>query len=289
MAMTEKKRPALVATLAAAGLVLFGCPRRLDFGPRGEIEDPAALLSLVAEAEAQVVTVTGEARVRVDTPENRGAFSMFVAVSRPALLHLEPLDFFGRPQAVLVVQGDAFGLYQLQDNRYYRGPATPQNVSRFLPLALPAPELAQVMLGAAPRIPYERLELSVDTDCACYRLTLHQGAVRQELEVQPSRYRVLRSRIIGADAYNLEFSDFTTRDGAALPRRIVLGAPAVNVKVDLRYTDVTVNEAPDLTLFELEPVEGAEIVEVDERGAPQEGAPPPKGPDLAPPAEGAGG
>ena len=272
-----------LAALLVLTLGLAGCPpRRIDFGQRGEIDDPEALLKLVAEAEAQVFSVNGESRVRVDTPDARGAFSMFAALSRPSLIHLEPLDFFGRPQAVLVVNEGRFGLYQTQDNRYYTGPASPQNVSRFLPIALPAEELVQVMLGAAPRIPHERLELRSDEGCACYVLTLHRGEVRQELQVHPSRYRVLRSRVTGTNAYDLEFSDFAMKPEHAFPRRVLLTAPSAKVRLELRYTDVTLNEAPDLTMFELEPVEGAELIEVDPGGMPLQNVPPPRLPQLAP-------
>lgn len=272
--------PWAVVVVLAVGL--SGCPRRIDFGRQGEVDDPEALLKLVTEAESQVFSINGESRVRVDTPEARGAFSMFAALSRPALIHLEPLDFFGRPQAVLVVNEGRFGLYQAQDNRYYTGPASPQNVSRFLPIALPAEELVQVMLGNAPRIPHERAELRSDEGCACYVLTLHRGTVRQELEVHPNRYRVLRSRVTGTEAYDLEFSDFAMKGERAFPRRVVLTAPSAKVRLELRYTDFTLNEAPDLTMFDLEPVEGAEVVDVDPSGMPLENVPPPRLPQLAP-------
>ncbi len=271
---------AWLLAIAVAG-VLSGCPKRLDFGPEGEIENPEALLRLIAEAEAKVVAVVGETRVRVDTPEVKGAFSMFAAVSRPALIHLEPLDFFGRPQAVLVVQGEQFGLYQAEDNRYYTGPASPQNVSRFLPIALSAQELTLVLLGATPRIQHQRADLRSDEGCACYVLTLHQGEVSQELQVHPNKYRVQRSRIRGTRAYDLEFGELTL-DERAFPRRAILTAPTANVRVDLRFTDVQLNEAPDLTMFELSPIEGAEVVEVSPEGIPQGGAPPPTGPRLGP-------
>ncbi|MBX5481985.1 MAG: DUF4292 domain-containing protein [Myxococcaceae bacterium] len=279
-----RARPFVFLAAGALAAVLSGCPpRRIDFGPRGRIDDPEALLELVAETEATVITLDGEAKVHVDAPGGKGAFSMFMALVRPTYVHLEPLDFFGRPQGVLVINEDHFGLYQAQDNRFYEGPATAANVARFLPLALPPAELVRVMLGAVPRIPHERAELVPDERCACYVLTLHHGAVTQRLEVHPSRYRVLKSEVTGMPAYDLELGDLDTIQGISFPRRITLRAPAAQVEVSLRYADVTLNKAPDLTMFDTSAPEGAEIVPLDAQGRTVSPATPaPAGPPLMP-------
>lgn len=279
--------PSLRATplgvLALLALMLSGCPaHRIQFGPQGEITDPEALLKLISEQEAKVVSLNGEAKVHLRTPEAKGAFSLFVAISRPALVHLEPLDFFGRPQGVLVVNDGRFGLYQAQENRFYAGPASPANVSRFLPIALPAPELVQVMLGSVPRIPHEKAELQTDVKCGCYVLTLHRGGVSQRLEVDPRSYRVTRSEVRGVDAYDLQLEDLAQYGTLTFPRRITLSAEAAKVEVELHYGDVTLNQAPDLTLFDLEPPEGATVVPVDASGRPEGNVPPPSGPTLEP-------
>lgn len=264
--------PALGLALLLASM-LTGCPpHRIEFGPQGEITDPEALLHLISEAEAKTISVNGEAKVHLETPEAKGAFSMFIALSRPALVHLEPLDFFGRPQGVLVVNGQQFGLYQGQENRYYRGPASPENVSRFLPIVLPAPELVQVMLGVVPRITAGTAELVTNDKCGCYVLTLHNGGVTQRLEVDPRLFRVTKSELRGINAYDLELGDFEEHGPTSFPKHIMLRSEAAHVEVDLRYGDVTLNEAPDLTMFDLEPPEGAEVVDVDAQGRPEAGS-----------------
>ena len=256
---------------AAAALALTGCVKRIEFGPEGRIDDPEALLRLVEAAESRVITLSGDSKMRANTPQGRGAFSMFVALSRPAFIHLEPLDFFGKPQAVLGVNGDRFGLYSAQENKFFQGPASPENVSRFLPIVLPAAELVAIMLGAAPRIPHETASLRVDDACACYELTLTHGPVTQQLKVHPRYYRVLESRIRGAPGYDLAFEDLADYGKIAFPRRLILRAETAKVELDLRYTQVTLNESPDLTLFDLEPPEGVPVVEVDASGQASSG------------------
>jgi hypothetical protein len=257
-------------SLAAAAAILTGCPKRIEFGPEGPIDDPEVLLRLIDEAESRVLTLSGDSKVRADTPQAKGAFSMFVALARPALIHLEPMDFFGKPQAVLGVNGERFGLYSAQENKFFRGPASPENVSRFLPIVLPAPELTQIMLGVAPRIPHQAASVRVDEKCGCYELTLTSGTLAQALKVHTRHYRVLESRISGAPSYELAFDDLADYGKIAFPRRLVLRAEEAKVHVDLRYTQIKLNESPDPTLFDLEPPEGVPVVEVDAQGRPRD-------------------
>lgn len=261
------------ATLLVLPLLLAfsGCPRRpVDFGVDGAPTSAAALLQRVAWAEAQVVTLKGEARLSVDSPQGKGAATLFVAVAHPARLHLEQLDFFGRPQGVLVTDGETVSLYLAQEGTAYRGPATPANLGRFLPLVMPPAELAAVLLGRAPRIAAAAPELRFDERLGRFVLTLARGEARQVLEVQPPSYRVVKSTAAGLGAYDLEFADVAPFGAATFPRRAALSAPAAKTSLTLTWKDVTLNEAPDPALFSLEPPEGVPVVEVDANGVPRE-------------------
>jgi Domain of unknown function (DUF4292) len=275
-----------VAAAMFLSLLCTGCPKRIDFGPRGEVKDPAALLALVREAEGKVATLQGESRLRIDSPDAKGTVTLFGAIARPGMLHLETLDFFGKPLAVLVSDGRRFGMYQAQEGRYYRGPATPENLSRFLPVVIPGEELVSLMLGQAPRLAVTPVDVSTDAEAGGYLLTL-EGELpgpggtpvkaTQVLTVHPVHYRVLRSVVRGVSAYDLSFSDFRQSGAVTFPRRAELEAASARTTLVLSYTDVTLNGPPDLTMFELAAPEGVPVVDVDEKGRPLPSAP------LAPP------
>ena len=75
-----------------------------------DFKPPTAVRKAVAEqAENEAVhyaPVPGTAKLRVDSPSLRGTVTEFVAAEKPARVHLETLDFFGNPAAVLVADGD---------------------------------------------------------------------------------------------------------------------------------------------------------------------------------------
>lgn len=259
--------------LISCALGLTACPKRIaDFGRDGEPKTAEELLRRINVAESQVYSIKGDAKLIVDAPQGKGAVSLFAAVTHPAFIHIEQLDFFGRPQGVLVTDGTRFGLYLAQEGKYYRGPATPANLSRFLPLLIPPAELAAVMLGRAPRIPAGKLEMRFDDQRQQLVLTITRGRARQTLHVQPPSYRVVKSTAENLNVYELGFGDLATDDGVTSPRRATLDARAAKTSIELIWKDVAINEAPDLTLFEFEPPEGIPVVEVDANGAPSEPA-----------------
>ncbi|WP_224360370.1 DUF4292 domain-containing protein [Hyalangium versicolor] len=247
-------------------LVCSGCPHRIEFGPEGPIEDPEKLYQLVTQAQQNLVTIQGDAKLHVSSPQGSGTLSVFLAISRPSLLHMETFDFFNRPVAALVSDGQRFGLYQTDGNVFYQGPASPENVSRFLPVVLPSEELVAVMLGQVAFIPPERKTLTLDRDEGVYVLKLFRGPVTQTLYVHTRYHRVVRSEVRGIPAYDLAFGNFKEQGSVVFPKEVKLLAEAAQTELRLRYSDVALNGPPDLTLFELAPPEGARVVEVDAQG-----------------------
>jgi len=262
--------PAFNRVLPSIFLAFFSlaCPKRIDFGPRGEIKDANELLKLTSQAEEQLVSIVGDARLKINSRQGSGSVSLFVAVSRPSFVHLETLGFFGKLQAVLVSDGARFGLYQADQGKYYRGPASPQNLSRFLPLVRPIPELVQLMLGQAPRVPARAASLQLDSRSRNYLVTLVSDGVVQRLWVEPANCRVRKSEIPGADGYQVEFDDFESAGATAYPRQIKLSASNPPTQLELQYKDVSVNGAVDGALFEMVPPSGVPVIEVDEEGNP---------------------
>jgi hypothetical protein len=259
-----------LAALIPVLLLMTACPRPpLDFGKDGEAKSPEELLKRVALTETTVVGVKGEGKLTVDSPQGKGSVTLFTGVLHPAFLHLEQLDFFGRPQGVLTTDGQEFGLYDAQAGKYFRGPATPINLGRFLPVVLPPAELAGLLLGRVPRIPAQTMELSVDAKAGVYVLVLHQGAATQTLHIAPPSHRVVKSTVTGLSAYDVELGDVTAFGGVWFPRHLTLTVPQARTRVELAWKELTLNDSADLTLYERSPPDNVPVVEVDGEGRPK--------------------
>ena len=258
--------------LLALGAGLLGCPRQIDFGPHGEITKADELIKLMSAEEAKLITLTGEGRLKLESPQGAVALTLFAAISRPNLVHLETLDFFGKPQAVMTTDGARFGLYDAQQAKFFTGPATAQNLSRFLPIVMAPEELTGLMLGDPSLLAHDEARLELDDKAGAYRLTLTRGELTQVVLVHARFLRAIRSEIRGPGVdFTAAFWDLQpigVTGAGVLPRNLSLEAPAAQTRLELRYTEVKLNQSPDLTMFETTGPEGVEAIEVDENFQP---------------------
>jgi hypothetical protein len=247
--------------------VVSGCLHRVPPPAPAEQLSPEQVLARVRAADAGLVGLTGEARLKARTPQGRGASTLYVAVQRPGLLRLESMDFFGRPQSILVTDGQRFGLHQVAEGRFYRGPATAANLSRFLPVVLPAEELVGLLLGQAPVLVAEQRQARYDPEQGTWELTLRSGPAVQRLKVDARDFKVRESLVEGVAAYDLRFSDVRQEGGAWVAHEVQLDAEQAGVRLELVYRDPEVNSAPDLSLYDLSPPPDVPVTEVDGEGS----------------------
>lgn len=252
------------ATVALAALLATGaCVRRAP--PPDLSADPAALLAQVEATQAKVLSVRGEARVRVDSPSGSGTVTMFVAAARPDRLRLDTLDFFGNPAGVLVADGGRFSLLDLREGVFLRGVATPENLARLLPLALPADELVLLLCGAVPIGPGRAV--SVEAGDGVALLTVEADGTRQRLDVGPGA-AVHASTIAGGEgragvAHRVSFGRFEERAGRPFPGEVRLEGTDAKVKVRLSWKEIEPNAVLPEGGFTLAPPPGVRIVELD--------------------------
>jgi hypothetical protein len=254
-------------------VLLAGCPR---VPPPDLSRDPSALLDQIRAAQGRVQRVRGSARVQISSPSASGTVNEYAAAEKPDRVHLETLDFFGGPAAVMVAGGGRFAFYDAKEKVFYRGDATPENVSRLLPFVVPVEELVTVLCGSAPLLPGEPLE--VTSRDGLLLLTIGLGATGQQVAVgeratlEWSRIRHAARAAGGgvlqdAPAYDLEFGAFRQRSGVRFPDELKADAPAGRSHVELTWRDVEVNGQVDPALFHMDPPRGARVVELS-RGAP---------------------
>jgi outer membrane lipoprotein-sorting protein len=267
----------LLSTAVLLCIVLSAC-RRV---PPPELStDPESLLTQVRRAQANVQRLRGSARVHVSSPSLSGTVDQYVAVEKPDRVRIETFDFFGNVAALLVADGEHFGFYDARARVFYRGAPTPENISRLLPIVMPAEELVTILCGSAPILPGQ--PVTVTPGNGQLLLTLAKGDVGQRLAigeraaVEQSRIREMTPGQDGAavemaPAYDLDFSGFAKLNGIRFPSKLELAAPAARVEIVLSWrSDLELNESIDTRLFETAPPKGARVVELGEGAVPRE-------------------
>jgi hypothetical protein len=250
-------------TLACAALCALACqPPRTP--PPDLSLDPVALLAQVKAAQDAVRAVQGEAKVRFRSPRGSASVKQLSTAEVPDRLHLEELDFFGNPSAVLVAAAGRFSLYDAGEKVLFRGTATPENLSRLVPVPFTAKELVTLLLGSAPLL--DGIPVSATPERGQVRLRLERGEVTEDLWIgaHAAVERAVRRVAGGAGpgSWEVEFSGHQERSGAWFPGAVVLHSASTQVEVDLAWAEVEVNREPDPQLFEPLAPRGARVVEL---------------------------
>ncbi len=254
----------LVPVLFAA---IAGCVPRKP--PPDLSTDPAQLAAQVRTAQARVARVQGEARVRLRAP-SKAAFRQFAAAERPDRIHLEALDFFGNPVAVLVASGGRFSLYDAQKKVLYTGAATPENLSRLVPVPVSSGELVEILLGSAP-LPASA-PVDVARDDGHLRVRFEEGAARLDAWIGAHAAVMKARRAVpggGRGSWRVEFAEHRAHGAAWFPDWFSLRSDPADVELELRWEQLEVNGELDPALFELRPPKGARIVDVDAVALPE--------------------
>jgi outer membrane lipoprotein-sorting protein len=267
--------PKRLVLLAAA---LAACAPRTP--PPDLSLDPAELLAQVQAAQARVRSVRGDARIQIRSPDGSGTVSALVAAERPDRVYVHTVDFFGNTLAVLATAGGALSLYDARAGVLYRGPATPQNLARLIPVPLSPEDLAAILCGAAPLI--DGVAERAEPGRGFVTLELVAGERTESLRVGPGaavqRAALRVAGAAGPSGWDLAIARADAPGGGTFAEEVTLSAESPEVRLRLAWQEAEWNAPIDAALFSPAPPRGVRIVDLGE-------APPPPG-AFAPPAAG---
>jgi|SRR5581483_5935382 len=235
------RRPHLLAGLAFA-VAVGGCalhrPRPLRPTTADElIAGLAARRSAVGSLRA-----SGRLRTGLSGLWTREA----ILVRRPDALRIDVLSPFGLALAV-GVHGPVMWAYPAREGTRYEGPATAENLARFLGAPIAVGDVVDVLLGVPPRRTPVASPALVATRDGEYRLTLPLTQGAQTLWFAGDTLVVRRAEEGHGEVvvFRVAFDDY--RDG--FPYVVDVAAPTRGASARLAYDAVEPNAAVDPALF----------------------------------------
>jgi outer membrane biogenesis lipoprotein LolB len=237
-------------------VVLAACPRPQQL-PSGPMPEAQSLYEQALKAHALPDHLLANVKAGVSAPQNGGRYSLHLAAKKPDSIRVEALNPVGDPALILVASRGTFMMLNLRDNLFQQGPATPRNLSRFLPTPLRAEELVALVLGAIPELP-DGQPTDVRREGDGYLLTL-QSPQDQELLTLGPDLRVWKAQ---RKAWSATLDKYSDESGQPLPLAIHIDIPSAQTSVDLslRNADTTAPVSPGA--FVLAAPQGARVEEV---------------------------
>lgn len=257
--------------LCAGLAVLFaGCPRNIA-PPSDQVTDAGELIAAVEAATTSVQDVRMlDVRLDFFGQQGRASVKQLVLIQHPDRLRIQTyIPGMEGIAGVLVCACGRFAFHDRQEDVYYYGPATAENVARVLPVGLGCQDLAHVLLGGAP---HQRLlalggepTLKWDRRQGLYRLTWEQAGPqgeRAEVQVRHGDWRVTRMRTWKGDGsleYDYTAERFESQQGLMLPGKRRFVVPGTQEDFSLAQGETQINPGLDEVLFELSPPGGSPV------------------------------
>ena len=258
----RERRAASGGRLAAVAVLAAVACRHAP--PAGPPPDALVLLEQVRKGHAEPQTLICEAKAFVDGPQDGGRYALQIAVRRPASLRIAALDPLGNPAALLVADGGQFALLDLRNNVFYRGPSTPENLSRLIPAPLRDEELVSLLLGAMPELPGARPVAANRAGDGWVLLLEGPAGITQEVSISPGlRLDHIRRYVNGKPWWAATLDEFDDASGQEMPRLLHLSVPADKTEVELRLKDRLWGKPPPPRAFQLGVPPGMKVVEVN--------------------------
>ena len=241
--------------------------------PEPAVASSEVLQTLDSKALVQPETMRIASRVDyVDDMHNKRVVGQDLVISsrQPQSMRIT-ISAFDKAIATLVTDGVAFALMDVSQNAYVTGIATPENISKILPVFLSASDLYRVIHGLYPVDDLAPDAFDTQTfawdgreNGYCRTLNMKNGNVQHVYYKYPNGdiFKIVVKNQDNA-VYTYEASDFKnySADGNTyrFPGKILFSLPEYKTDVRLRIDKVDFNVELSDAVFMLMPPQGAQI------------------------------
>ena len=266
----------MLSLFVCAPVLESGCASKIT--PEPAVASSEVLKSFDSRTLVQPATMRISSRVDyVDEAHNKRVVGQDLVISSrsPQSMRIT-ISAFDKAVATLVTDGVAFALMDVGQNAYVTGMATPENISRILPVFLSAADLYRVIHGMFPiddltDDAYETQTFAWDgrENGYCRSLNMKNGNVQHVYYKYPGGdiFKIIVKKQDKA-VYTYEASDFKDYKSAGntyrFPTKILFSLPELKTDVRLRVDKVDFNVELSDAVFMLMPQQGSQIFSLED-------------------------
>lgn len=216
-----------------------------------EVPTAEELLNQLAVDAGQYFSLDGEASVSLTTKDKYISSQQFLSLQQPDYLRVDALTGFGQLIIQVASDGETLSvfLHTTVPGRFFRGPASDKNISRFIRVPLAVKDFLPLLLYSPPIIAFQ--DSRVETSSKGLSLILSDGLREQQLfynqQLQLTGCSYFKD---GKKVLAVEYSNFSADN--KFPYTIKVLIPQEQTRVKLAFSELKLNESIDKARFCLE-------------------------------------
>lgn len=233
----------------------------------------ADIIQTLRKSQSEMNSFAGKGGINIQTADNQHYFQMMVAVQRPKSLRLQAFDFLGRPAMILIINEDELSYLDYGKSILYKGPATYENINKFLPLGLKVDDVITLLSGGQPLSAYRGIDVKKTQQLGqeVWQVTLlrTEKDLAETIWVRPDDLRIDRVEVGPRESrptYSLDYAKYKqiVNDGRQTPHFIKASDLKSGTQLTITYDEVKVNPELPETLFILKPPAGVRVESIPE-------------------------
>lgn len=255
-----------IAVVCAFLLVFCACAAVPQIKERQGFSSPEAALKHIAAQIPDDIVLQALANIQVTTREGRYSLRLAILLKKPASLRVEAIPPFGPPTFFLSISDQVLKVFLTENNTFYIGHASRDNIARYVPLRLDSEEIISVLMGTGPRLCGQNTLLGGRPQGERYRVDIQDSLKRQSLWVRMTD-RFLEDLEVSQDqenSYRVHYEEPLRIDGPILPQKITIVFEGENNAVlSIRFFDVQILRQWDPSIFDIKAPPGITPVHLD--------------------------
>lgn len=242
--------------LVAALVYWLGACATVPLGPTtGVLPDGAQAVERLEARRRAVRSFVLQGEIHLKGPGGELFGDHLIQGAYPDRIRAQVLGPFGKPLLIMTCDGIRLTVLDYRGNRAFQGPASRQNLARFLGLRLSPAEIYALLTGNIPLAGATRPRVS--PHAAPGRALLHLlefgGSLEISLVFSPEDYRVeeaVMKQWPGRRELNCRFSRFTRAGPGLYPRRLTLWDQDDRL-IEITSDRLVLNQPLDRDVFQL--------------------------------------
>jgi len=229
-----------VATAFAA--LPLGCAPRILPTPEA-IPSLGEIAGRLQQEDGKLATLRATGVLRWKRQGKTGRADHAMVLKRPGMLRLEGFTPLGTSAYSLIIHDGEMEVFIPSEARVYRGPATPQTLTRYLSIPLGPAEAISVLCGRVPLCPHEDASVGIEDDSILLEVNCPSGwAQRVRLDHRMSLPTALSfSDPSGQRVLEVAWGEFQLVGDTHVPTRIRVEMLATGDTLSVALEEVEVN------------------------------------------------
>ena len=211
---------------------------------KDQIKELKIFFEKIETRRNKVKTIFIEAKADIFQKGSRVRGRLMMSVKRPGMARVDTIAPYELPISTLIIKDNQLSFYNIKYNKLYQGPATENNISRFLPVRLNMEQFIDMLTGITPIIKFNNYTITYNKKDATYDIILVSNTEKQEIKYIASTLQIKKLTLYrnNRKRFYVEFSDFRKKNRMEYARKIFFKDYGKKSEAKLKITEIEFNK-----------------------------------------------